>query len=107
MLPSEALAKIEKDAEKLIDKEATTLFTDLETLGVRDTGFFEGSWRLTHIGVMRWRISNNAEYAIILARGRRTINGRAYGSKLWANGLSPMLAKTDKNIQRGLDAIRY
>ena len=103
MLPSEALAKIEKDSEKVVDNEALKLYADLKLISPIDTGFFKGSWKIDHKGTMKWTISNNAEYADVLARGRRGNRG----SKQWEHGLSPMLQKTDKEIQRGLDAIRY
>jgi len=53
-----------------------------------------------------WLIKNSADYATILARGRRFVSNKWQGSLDWSNGLSPMLAKSNKDMQRKLDAIK-
>jgi len=107
MTPTEALAQIEKDQYKIVTSEVSNLFTDLKFISPVDSGNFRHSWSMFKTSKLSWRISNTALYADVLARGRRFVNGRYEGSLQWANGLSPMLQKTSKNIERRNNAIYY
>lgn len=107
MTPSEALDAIERDLTNIVKSETSDLYSDLKTTSPRDTGFFVGAWSMYPTGKMSWKISNSANYADVLARGRRFVNGRYEGSLQWQHGLEPMLQKTSNNIERRSNAVRY
>ena len=104
--PTEALTKIEKESEKVIASETTKLYTSLLQVSPVDSGYFRSSWFMRKINKLNWRISNSTSYASILAQGRRNVDGQFYGSIQWAGGLSPMLEKTNNNLNRRLNGIR-
>ena len=114
MRPSEGLADIISQSDEVITDEAKTLFADLKLISpVGDTGDFKRSWaiRVQNRSPLSIRISNSVEYADVLARGRRKLPNfygtiQWYGSHQWPNGLSPMLAKTNKNIEKAMEGIR-
>jgi len=106
---SKALDDILNESEKVIASEAIGLHTDLLVLSsgaMKKTGHFNRSFDIRRKGKMKWTISNSADYASILANGRRLVGGRYYGSVSWQGGLSPMLEKTNNDITRRLDKIR-
>ena len=104
--PTQALTKIQKELMAIVRSEALGLNTDLIATSPTDTGHFKASWSMQNVTKWHWRITNRASYADVLARGRRFVNGRYEGSLQWQQGLSPMLAKTSKNIERRGNAIR-
>ncbi len=107
MLPSLALDQIELELTNIVKSEVSDLYADLKATSPRDTGHFSRSWSMMPTGKMSWRITNSADYADILARGRRFVNGRYEGSLQWQHGLNPMLQKTNNNIERRSNAVRY
>ncbi len=112
MTPEEGLDAIMSDSALVIKRSALALHSDLIRVAPVDTGYFKSAWRIEQRGAYVWRIGNNADYATVLARGRRRFtnfsgNNQMFGSTQWAEGLSPMLQKTDKEIEEALDAISY
>lgn len=109
MTPTQALAAIEKEAEKIVAQEAIGLHADLKSASPTKTGDFKANWNIVKksgsIG-MAWTIFNPMEYASILWAGRRVVNGRSYGSEQWLQGGDPMLQQTDLAINRRMKAIR-
>jgi len=112
MTPTEGLDKIMADSDKVIRNEALKLFADLKKTSPTDTENFKRSWGIKTLkrSPLSIRISNSAEYADVLARGRRKLpnfNGviQWYGSPKWRNGLSPMLKKTNRNIEKRLGGL--
>jgi len=101
--PSQALDKIMAQSQEIFKITTLRLYNDLKSLKVIDTGHFRNSWGLLQISKEHYQISNTADYASILARGRRRFRNshgtvQWYGSLDWYNGLSPMLAKANHNM---------
>jgi len=108
MTPSEALEQIVREQEQIVKSETEFLYLDLKIISpIGETGNFRRSWTKYKKSRLSWKIHNSANYASILARGRRFVNGRYEGSIQWQHGLSPMLQKTSKNIERRNNAIQY
>ncbi len=108
--PEEALAKIVKQSQDVIGTVATQLHTDLIKAAPVDTGHFRRSWRIRQRNDWQWRISNSADYASILWRGRRIFrnhsgNPQWYGSEQWQAGGDPMIAQANVVLSRELDKI--
>ena len=105
-----AFDKLTEEMNDIIDDEIVALQNALYVVGedVRDTGNFKRSFApLERVNKWHWRIVNDATYADILARGRRPVNGRMYGSDKWFHGISNMLKKTEKNIEKRVKNVRY
>ncbi len=95
--------------EEIVEDEVVQLHNGLIDAGqaVWDTGFFKNNFSVIQkFSDWHWVIDNDAEYASILARGRREVGGKMYGSEKWAGGLDPMIALMEKNIERRSDAVR-
>lgn len=103
-----AFDELTKEIEKVIGEEVHKFYRDLKQVGrdVRDTGFFFESFVAPKKDGLNFQIRNTAPYSPILARGRKTIDGKAYGSLKWYNGLNPMLAKLEADIIKRTDTIR-
>ena len=111
MTPLEGLEQIEKEAKKIAHNQAKALYKDLiHTAPVyqytgnvpskqRQGGHFKKSYSIMKITTWHTKIINTASYADVLARGRRIVGGRFYGSIQWRNGLAPMLKKTNAIMQ--------
>ena len=102
--------ELTEDMHEIVDDEVVALQNALYVVGedVRDSGNFKKSFApLDRVGKWHWRIVNDALYSDILARGRRVVNGRAYGSLKWYHGISPMIKKTEKNIEKRVKNVRY
>jgi len=109
--PTQALTKIEKELIAIVRSEALGLMSDLVDTSPVDDGHFIASWSFKKNNAnqfknMKFTIRNKADYADVLARGRRFVNGRYEGSLQWQNGLAPMLQTTSKNIERRSNAVR-
>lgn len=103
-----AFSELTKEMDIAIGREVQK-FNNLliqKSRDVWDTGHFFRSWKAPLQNGYDWTIINTADYSPVLARGRRTINGRAYGSLNWANGLDPMLAKLKVDIINATDKIK-
>lgn len=108
MTPDEAVRQLKIDTYRIISNEAHTLYTKLVQASPVDEGTFKLAWRAPmKNGENSWRIHNSVDYATILAGGRYYSLGRWYGSEQWAGGLTPMLFKTNNEIQRRLDDLKY
>ena len=116
--PSEALDMIVADSKKVIAEEAIGLKASLviaspvgtpETTGIKGYvgGTFKAGWQMKKINDLHWQIYNPVEYSSILFAGRRTVNGKTYGSLQWFDGGDGMVAKTDNNITRRLNNIKH
>lgn len=93
---------------EIVEEEIVELHNDLIDAGqdVWDTGNFKNSFApIQKYSAYSWRIENDAEYASILARGRRTVGGRAYGSLKWSGGIDPMIAGMESKIKERTDAL--
>ena len=104
-----AFEELTKEIDVAIGREVSLLMGMLGNLygGLWDTGHFFRSWKAPHkIGEYNWNIRNTADYAPVLSRGRKTINGKAYGSLKWYNGLNPMLDKLEADIINATDKIK-
>lgn len=100
---------INDEISDIVEEEVFNLHNDLVDKGkdVYDTGNFERSFApIQKLGTYSWKILNDASYASILARGRRMVGGRAYGSLKWAKGIDPMLSMFNKTIEKRTDALR-
>ena len=101
--------ELTEDMHEIVDDEVVALQNALYVVGedVRDTGNFKRAFApLDRMGEWKWKIVNDAIYADILSRGRRSVGGRMYGSEKWSGGINPMIEKTEKNIKDKTDAIR-
>jgi len=104
-----AVEEIVKEMDTIIADEVHKLYADLIQVGrdVWDTGaFFRGFSVPEQVSKYHWRIRNTADHAIVLAQGRYTIGGRAYGSLKWQHGLDPMLRKMKANIVNRFDEVK-
>jgi len=104
-----AVDEMTKEIDVAINREVHKFYKDMLQVGrdVRDTGhFFESFVAPRRIGKYGWNIRNTAKYAPVLARGRQTIGGKAYGSLKWYYGLSPMLDKLQVDIIKETDKIK-
>lgn len=97
-LTSEFDSEINREHDRLVSK-VVGFHSDLIRASPVDTGEFKGSWKLKTNSRWDWTIENNQKYASILARGRRNINGKWYGSEQWANGLTPMLERFKESFR--------
>jgi len=100
---------ISKEIVDIVEDEVVALQNDLIDVGqaVWDTGEFKNSFApLKKLSWASWVIRNDAEHSSILARGRRQVNGKWYGSLNWVDGLDPMIKKLNDNIERATNALR-
>ena len=103
------LNEAKKEAFEIIEDEIVSFHNNLIDAGqaVWNTGNFKNSFSpIMRITPTKWRIENDASYASILARGRRLVNGKWYGSVKWAGGVMPMIEKLKINVERKTNAIR-
>ena len=102
------IKEMTEEIDKIIGEEVHRFYNELLDKGrdVWDTGHFFRSFKDPVKTSEGWKITNTADYSPVLARGRRTINGRAYGSLNWFNGLNPMLAKLGRDIIKRTDRIK-
>ncbi len=107
MLPSEAMRRMNNDIEKVVREESLSLYASLIAVSPVDTGYYRSSWSFHKITKLSFKLSNSVNYASILARGRRYVDGQMRGSIQWPEGLAPMLLKTNVEMKRKFDAIRY
>ena len=101
-----AFEKLTDDISEIIEDETIQLHNDLIAVGeeIHVTRNFKNSWLpIQKHTPFKFTLHNKAEYASILARGRR---GR-YGSKKWADGIAPMLKQFEKNIEKKAEHVRY
>lgn len=105
-----AFEELTKEIDVAIGREVQRFYVLLKEGVARDVwlegDFFKGFKDPKRIGEYSWEIINTAPHAVVLARGRRTINGKAYGSKKWYNGLNPMLKKLEADIIKATDKIK-
>ena len=98
---------IERQMESSLRRTVLKLHSDLirvapvgtpESTGIKGYvgGSFKRAWRVKKLSMMKWRITNNMEYASFLWRGH---------SKKW-NGGDGMLEKANRNLDRKYDRIR-
>ena len=87
---------IERQMESALRRTVLKLHSDLIRVAPVDTGSFKRAWRVKKLSMMKWRITNNMEYASFLWRGH---------SKKW-NGGDGMLEKANRNLDRKYDRIR-
>ncbi|RLA68954.1 MAG: hypothetical protein DRG09_06925 [Epsilonproteobacteria bacterium] len=100
---------VDDEIREIVEEEVIGLHNDLIDAGqaVWLSGNFKNSFApVIKKGDFEWRIENDADYASILARGRRLVNGRMYGSEKWARGMDPMIAKMEDKIEKRTDAIQ-
>lgn len=76
-----------------------------------DTGNMKGAWELPdRIGKYVWRITNNTEYASIIASGRRQVKTtkgiKWIGSNQLPNGYNDIIENVQEIIQEELDLIK-
>jgi len=107
MLPSEALAKMDKDIIRIFDEVSQGLLSELQTITPVDTGQLRGAWLLTEKTPYIRRISNNMEYADVILHERRIVAGRLYGSLQFPKGIDPTLEKWNGILQDKLDKLKY
>ena len=106
---------LNKQVHDIIEEEVVGLHNELIDVGedVKDTGNFKNSFTpIMKKSKWTWVIENEAHskdgfhYAGILARGRINVGGKWMGSVAWKSGLTPMLRKTDRAIQKRTDRIK-
>ena len=104
-----AVEELTKDMEELIDSNVSWVFDLLVRTTPIDTEEMQSSWHWKKVNRLLWVIRNEAEHSSIIARGRRFINGRAYGSVQngWGKGLNPFLRKFDKKLEKEFNAKQY
>jgi len=94
---------------EIIEDEVVTLHNKMIDAGqaVWLTGLFKNSFSpIQKLSSTHWRIENDTDYASVLFRGRRMVNGRWYGSEKWAGGIDPMIAFMENEVIRKTNAIR-
>lgn len=104
-----AFEELTKELDIAIGREVAKFNNKLTQKGrdVWDTGHFFRSFKdPVKTGTYDWRITNTAEYAPILARGRRPLGDKMAGSEKWSGGLNPMLAKLEADIIKETDKIK-
>jgi len=89
--------EIEKDRDE-INSKVIGFYSDLIKASPVDTGEFRGAWKLKNDSKWTWTIKNSQNYADVLSRGRRFINGAWYGSEQWSNGLTPMIMRFKESL---------
>ena len=100
---------VSDEIAEIVEEEVIELHNRLIDAGqaVWLTGNFKNMFApVIKMSAYSWRIENDADYADILARGRRQVGGRWYGSTKWSEGLDPMIAEMVKNIEDKANAIR-
>jgi len=103
-----ALDEITEELEVMLGRRVMQLYTDLVQVGeiVHDTRNFKESFVAPQkLEQYKWRIRNTADYAVVLAQGRHTVNGKAYGSLKWYHGLDPMLKMLELGLTTQFDKV--
>ena len=104
-----AVEEMTKDIEELITKETKWLRDELVRTTPIDTGKMKDNWTNVAQSGWVWTFRNLKDYASIIARGRRSLNGRMYGSiqNGWSAGITPFFRKFDKRIEKEFNAKQY
>jgi len=104
-----AFKELTQEIEDIIADEVFTLYSDLINIAekIHDTRAFKrGFTSPNKITPYKWRITNTADHAIVLAQGRHRIGGKEYGSLGWHGGLAPMLKKLERDIINRTDKVK-
>ena len=89
VLLNEFNLEVDKDIQK-VTKLTVSFYAALKIVAPVKTGEFRRDWKLTEESPLTWTIENNMEYASTLWLGRRSVNGKMYGSDQWPRGGQPM-----------------
>jgi len=84
--------------EKDVDLEVNKFYSTMIEVAPVDTGDFRSAWEINQVGKLKWRVTNNMDYASILWRGRRNVGGKWYGSEKWSQGGEPELQRLKKRL---------
>ncbi len=104
-----ALDEITEGLDLILGRRVHKLYEDLVQVGedVHDTRNFKKSFVAPlKLSKYAWQIRNTADYAVVLAQGRHTVNGKAYGSLKWYNGLDPMLVKLKYDVIKEFEKVK-
>lgn len=99
-LVKEFKVAVESDSKR-VAKRVTKFYTDLVSEAPVDTGAFRDAWTIEPLHKMSYVVYNNMNYASILWRGRRKVNGRWYGSEQWKDGGDPLLDTLREDLKSG------
>ena len=105
-----AVEELTADIVQIIDKNVHLLRDELVRTTPVDTGDMKSAWTtVIKTEGWLWRFGNFMKYSGIIARGRRPINGRMYGSiqNGWSAGITPFFRKFDKRIEKEFNAKQY
>jgi len=107
---TEAVEATIHDIQEVLEDEAQRLRDTLQRTSPTDEFEFIRSWEPIKV-VSKYfiRITNTADHASILARGRRKLEGRWYGSiqNGWGAGLIPFENEFLKSLIRRTDEIQH
>jgi len=95
--------EISEALDLIIGQEVHNMYSDLINIAedIHVTrAFKKGFIAPRKINAHDWKITNTAPHAIVLAQGRHTINGKAYGSLGWYRGIDGNLIKLKADIQK-------
>jgi len=80
MTPSQEWNLMKAEIEQAFDEEAISLYGEVKEGTPVDTGDMKQDWKYERKSPLHFILRNNMDYASIIARGRFTWNGKAYGS---------------------------
>lgn len=102
MTPLEELRLLRKKQNNVLAENVTMFHAELQSVAPVDTGAFREAWTAEKVKQGVFTISDNMDYADVLARGRRQVMGKWYGSEQWPDGLDPMLQFYKNKITKDL-----
>lgn len=107
MTPLEELRLLTKKQNSVLAENVTMFHAELQSVApVGETGNFKQAWTAEKVKQGVFTISNNMDYADVLARGRRQVMGKWYGSEQWSDGLEPMLQFYKNKINKDLNEVK-
>lgn len=106
MTPLEELRLLRKKQNDSLAGNVAMFHAELQSVAPVDTGDFKKAWDTEKVKEGVFTISNNMDYADVLARGRRQVMGKWYGSEQWPDGLDPMLQFYRNKITKDLSKVK-
>ncbi len=108
---STELSRVTKKVEKAIEDWATETYNDIRNDTPEDTGNLQASWKFrrpSRLNYVMFTDPSSISYADVIANGRRTINGKTYGSTQgWGlHGLWNYLDIKEKELERKIRNVR-
>lgn len=94
------------DSEFIIAEVVADLYAELIKRTPVDTGQLKASWNLDKLSDGSWLLSSNLQYADIIFRGRRMIMGKQVGSLQLPDGVYPIIASFNSELENRLKGLK-